>query len=57
MMPTLPGDENEDNFDDENDELRHPRMDSDILIVDDKRMQEDFDNKAYQTKDPSKFPD
>lgn len=31
--------------------------DSEILIVDDKRVQEDLDNKAYETKDPQKFPD
>ena len=31
--------------------------DSEILIVDDKRVQEEFDNKAYQTKDITKFPD
>lgn len=29
---------------------------SEILIVDDKRIQEDFDNKDYQNKDPDKFP-
>ena len=53
LVPNMPGDDDEDDgedddeFDnDENDALR-ARMDSDILIVDDKRMQEEFDNKDY----------
>ena len=37
-------------------EVEH-REDSEILIVDDKRVQQDFDNKAYQTKDTNRFPD
>ena len=32
-------------------------QDSDILIIDDKVVEEDLANKAYESKDPSRFPD
>ena len=38
-------------------EMRQEQEDSEILIVDDKRVNEELDNKAYETKDPQKFPD